>query len=104
MQILYNACKHSSCKIIHATHAKQDATKTEQSRRNCEMKQQFYEQLLLFGNWKTKINFYGGATTNYNKKIKVRGSYIFYIETVKFLQYVSALGCVWGFVFGYCVN
>jgi hypothetical protein len=41
MQILYNACKNTSCKILHATHAKQGATKTEQSRRNCEIKQQF---------------------------------------------------------------
>jgi hypothetical protein len=48
MKILYNACKNPSCKIIHATHAKQGATKAEQSRRNCEMKQQFYGQLLYF--------------------------------------------------------
>jgi hypothetical protein len=40
-KILYYACKDTSCKIIHATHAKQGATKTEQSRRNCKIKQQF---------------------------------------------------------------
>jgi hypothetical protein len=32
MQILYNACKQISCKILHATHAKLGATKMEQSR------------------------------------------------------------------------
>ncbi len=67
MQILYNSCKNTSCKILHATHAKQGATKTEQSRRNCEIKQQFLWAVTLFCNWKTKINFYGGATTNYKK-------------------------------------
>ena len=87
MQILYNACKNTSCKIIHATHAKQGATKTEQSRRNCEIKQQFLWTVTLFCNWKTKINFYGGATTNY-KKNKGQGFYIFYItKNCQVLQY-----------------
>jgi hypothetical protein len=79
MQILYTSCKKTSCKILHATHAKQGATKTEQSRRNCEIKQQFFffGQLLYFVTGKTKINFYGGATTKY-KKNKGQGFYIFY--------------------------
>jgi hypothetical protein len=46
-----------------------------------------------------KINFYGGATTNYKKKnIKVRGLHITY-KTVKFYNMVGtepSLGfCVW---------
>ncbi len=96
MQILYNACKNTSCKIIHATHAKQGATKKlNKADENCEIKQPFYGQLLLFCNWKTKINFSGGATTNY-KKINVRGfTYFTYQKTVKF-TILSTLGRVWG--------
>jgi hypothetical protein len=71
MQILYNACKNTSCKILHAKHAKQGATKTEQSRRNCEIKQQLFmgSYCLFFVTEKQQkiIYFYGGATTNYKK-------------------------------------
>jgi hypothetical protein len=99
MQILYNACKNTSCKILHATHAKQGATKTEQSRRNCEIKQQFLWTVTLFCNWKTKINFYGGATTNY-KKIKVRGFYILLHRKLSSFTIRVSIGlclgfCVW---------
>ncbi len=48
MQILYNACKHSSCKILHATHAKQGATKAEQSRRKLQNKTTVFIKQLLF--------------------------------------------------------
>jgi len=40
--------QNTSCKTIHATHAKQGATKIEQSRRNCEIKQLFFIKQLLF--------------------------------------------------------
>jgi hypothetical protein len=79
MQILYNACKHFSCKILHATHAKQGATKTEQSRRKLRNKTTVFIKQLLFiqvTERQQKINFYGGATT---KKNKGQGFYIFYI-------------------------
>jgi hypothetical protein len=36
---------------------------------------------------KTQNKLYGGATTNYKKKIKVRGFTYFTYKTVKFLQY-----------------
>jgi hypothetical protein len=74
MQILYNACKNTSCKILHATHAKQGATKTNKADENCEIKQQFlWAVTFIFVTENRKnIYFYGGATTNY-KKIKVRG-------------------------------
>ncbi len=87
MKILYNACKNPSCKLIHATHAKLGATKSKQSRRNCEIKQKLYEQLLYLAT-ENKNKLYGGATTNI-KKNKGQGFYIFYIErkTVSFLQY-----------------
>jgi len=86
MQILYNACKNTSCKILHATHAKQGPTKTEQSRRNCEIKQQFFmDSYFYFVTGKTKINFIV-APQQIIKKIKVRGLHITY-ENCQALQY-----------------
>jgi hypothetical protein len=75
--------------------------KSKQSRRNCKMKQQFYGQLLLFfvteKQQQQKINFYGGATTNY-KKNKGQGFYIFLHTKLSSFTILSALSRVWGFV------
>jgi hypothetical protein len=62
----------TSCKIIHATHAKLGATKAKQSRRNCEIKQRLYEQLLYFVTEKHKIYFMV-APQQIIKKNRVRG-------------------------------
>ncbi len=79
------------------------ATKTEQSRWKLRNKTTvFANSYFYFGNWKItkKINFYGGATTNY-KKNKGQG-FTYYITKLSVLQYVSTLGWVWGFVWS-CV-
>jgi hypothetical protein len=44
----------TSCKIIHATRAKQGATKLNKADENCEIKQKFYEQLLYWVTGKTQ--------------------------------------------------
>jgi hypothetical protein len=62
----YNACKYISCKIIHAMHAKQGETKSEQSRRKLRNKTTVFIKQLLFiqvTERKTQNKLYGGATT-----------------------------------------
>jgi hypothetical protein len=87
MKIFYNACKNPSCKIIHATHAKLGATKSKQSRRNCEIKQKLYEQLLYLAT-ENKNKLYGGATTNYKKKQRSGVLHILHRKkNCQFLQY-----------------
>jgi hypothetical protein len=78
IQVLYNACKHFSCKIIHATHAKQGATKTEQSRRKLRNKTTVLIKQLLFiqvTEKHRKINFRVAP----QQKNKGQGFYTFYI-------------------------
>ena len=73
MQILYNSCKNTSCKILHATHANKAQQELNKADENCEIKQQFLRTVtFIFVTENKKIYFYGGATTNY-KKIKVWG-------------------------------
>jgi hypothetical protein len=69
MKIHYNACKNTSCKIIHATHAKLGATKAKQSRWQLRNKtKSFYGQLLyLVTEKQRKINFRVAPQQNIKK-------------------------------------
>jgi hypothetical protein len=87
-------CKYfiTHAKTLHAKYFMQHM----QARRNKNWKKQmklrnktavFMGSNFYFCNWKQKIYFYGGATTNY-KKNKGQGSYIFYItKNCQVLQY-----------------
>jgi predicted GIY-YIG superfamily endonuclease len=52
---------------------------------------------------KTQNKLYGGATTNYKKKIKVRGFTYFTYKTVKFYNITGTRPSL-GFVFGMFMN
>ncbi len=83
--------QNTSCKIIHATHAKLGATKAKQSRRNCEIKQMLYEQLLYFVTEKHKINFMVAPQQIIKTKKKTQRSGVLHIlhrkKNCQFLQY-----------------
>ncbi len=80
--------------------AQQELNKADE---NCEMKQQFYGQLLLFfaTGKNTKINFRVAPQQNI-KKINVRGLHILHIKNCQVFTIQSALGRVWGFVWILC--
>ncbi len=104
IQILYNACKNISCKTTHATHAKRRRnSKSKQSRRNCEMKQQCLKTVtFILVTENKKINFMVAPQQNI-KNIKVRGLYILNNKTVSFTIRVNT-GLSLGFCLELCVN
>ncbi len=80
--------QNTSCKIIHVTHAKLGATKAKQSRRNCEIKQMLYEQLLYFVTEKHKINFMVAPQQIIKKKKRSGVLHILHRKkNCQFLQY-----------------